>query len=101
MIAKVVGPGFQDIAVNNSKTMSGMAYCVITYTDLDMAIAAFKRLAEAKFDHGHGIVEYPTVRWFRPEESRRHSPGQCGTGVPSPGQSGTGVPCPGTPGQWS
>jgi len=101
VIAKVVGPGFQAIAVNNIMTMSGMAYCVITYTDLDLAIAAFKRLAEARFDHCHGIVEYPTVRCFRPEEFRRQSPGQCGTGVPGPGQSGTGAPCPGTPGQWS
>jgi len=96
VIAKVVGPGFQDIAVNNSKTMSGMAYCVITYSDLNTAIDAFKKVAEAQFDHGHGIVEYPTVRWFRPEESRRQ---RCDTGAPRPGQSG--VPCPGTPSQWS
>lgn len=95
-IARVVGTGFQDIAVNNSKTQSGQAYCVITYTDLDLAIAAFKKLAEAQFDHGHGIVEYPTVRWFRPEEARRQ---RCDTGAPRPGQSG--VPCPGTPSQWS
>jgi hypothetical protein len=47
-------PGQIDVAVNNTRSRSGHAFAVITFNNLDKAMAAFQTLVSTKFDHGDG-----------------------------------------------
>ena len=57
--------GQVDVSVQSNKTRSGMAFAIVTFLDLTMAIKAFEQVAMAKFDHGNGQMYWPTVKWFR------------------------------------
>ena len=67
-IAQIIGTGWTDIACQNSRSQSGVAYSVITFSDLSIAIKAYRTMAQAKFDHGNGVIEHPVVRWWRKRE---------------------------------
>ena len=67
-IAQIVGTGWTDIACQNSRPQSGMAYSVITFEDMCIATKAFQTMLQAKFDHGQGVIEHPAVRWWRKRE---------------------------------
>jgi hypothetical protein len=69
-LAKVIGPAWLDIALNNDKRASGQTNAVITYGHFDMAIQCFRTLVASKFDHGQGVVEPPVVRWWRGSDSK-------------------------------
>jgi hypothetical protein len=57
-------PGQTDVSVNNFKSKSGMAFAVITFADLDLAMQAFETLLWTRFDHGGGQLHWPSVKWF-------------------------------------
>jgi hypothetical protein len=57
-------PGQTDVAVNNTRSRSGHAFSVITFDDLEKAMAAFQTLQWTKFDHGDGQMHWPSVKWF-------------------------------------
>ena len=61
-------PGQCDVAVNNTRSRSGHAFAVITFTNLDKAMAAFQTLMTTKFDHGEGQLHWPSVKWFGHEK---------------------------------
>ena len=72
-LARVIGTGWLDIALNNDKSASGQTYAVITYDNLDMAITCFRTLVASKFDNGQGVVE-PPVRWWRGRDHKSTTP---------------------------
>ena len=57
-------PGQIDVAVNNTRSRSGHAFAVITFNNLDKAMAAFQTLVSTKFDHGDGQLRWPSVNWL-------------------------------------
>jgi len=73
-LAKVIGPGWLDFALNNNKSASGQTYAGITFDNLDVAIKCFKTLVTAKFDHGQGVVECAVVRWWRGQDNKPTTP---------------------------
>jgi hypothetical protein len=54
--------------VNNKVSRSGHAFAVITFENLDLAMAAFQTLMCTKFDHGGGQMHWPSVKWFGHEK---------------------------------
>jgi hypothetical protein len=56
------------VCVNNTRSRSGHAFAVITFTNLDKAMAAFQTLMSTKFDHGEGQLHWPSVKWFGHEK---------------------------------
>jgi hypothetical protein len=65
-------PGQIDVSVNNQRSRSGHAFSVITFDDLDLAMAAFQTLQWTKFDHGDGQMHWPSVKWFGHEAKVKH-----------------------------
>ena len=59
--------GQVDISVHSHNTQSRIAYAIVTFIDLDLAITAFEQLAMATFD-GDGEIRRATVKWFRGPE---------------------------------
>ena len=56
--------GHIDVAVQRGKATSGMAYAIVTFTDLALASKAFEELALVRFDHGEGQRFWANVKWF-------------------------------------
>jgi hypothetical protein len=61
-------PGQIDVCVNNTRSRSGHAFAVITFENLDLAMAAFQTLMCTRFDHGGGQMHWPSVKWFGHEK---------------------------------
>ena len=57
--------GRVDVAVERGKATSGLAYAIVTFTDLALASKAFEQLAMVRFDHGEGQRFWANVKWFR------------------------------------
>ena len=55
--------GHVDVAVERGKATSGLAYAIVTFTDLALASKAFEQLAMAKFGHGEGQRFWANVKW--------------------------------------
>jgi hypothetical protein len=53
------------VNVTNTKSKSGHAQAIVTFEDLELALAAFERLLWSKSDHGHGQMHWPSVKWFK------------------------------------
>ena len=60
--------GHIGVAVQRGKATSGMAYAIVTFTDLALANKAFEQLAMVKFDHGEGPRFWANVKWFAGRE---------------------------------
>ena len=60
-----VGLGFIDVNVTNNTSKSGHSQAITTFEDLELALAAFERLQQCKFDHGEGQMHWPSVKWFK------------------------------------
>ena len=56
--------GQVDLAVNANRSRSGMAYSIVTFVDLEMAIECFKKASSVRFDHGQGGLHWASVKWF-------------------------------------
>ena len=58
-------PGFTYVNVTNNTSKSGHAQAIVTFEDLDLAMAAFERLQWCKFDHGEGQMHWHYAKWFK------------------------------------
>ena len=56
--------GHVDVAVQRGKATSGVAYAIVTFTDLALASKAVEQLAMVRFDHGEGQRFWANVKWF-------------------------------------
>ena len=56
--------GHVDVAVERGKATSGLAYAIVTFTDLALASKAFEQLAMVRFDHGEGQRFWANVKGF-------------------------------------
>ena len=68
-------PGQIDVAVNNTRSRSGHAFAVITFTNLDKAMEAFQTLVSTKFDHGDCQLRWPSVKWLGHEKAKQMGKG--------------------------
>ena len=70
-------PGQYDVCVcvNNTRSRSGHALAVITFSDLVKAMAAFQTLVSTKFDHGDGRLHWPSVKWFGHKKAKQMGKG--------------------------
>ena len=57
--------GQVDICINPNATRSGMAYAIVTFTDVGSAIECFKAANKARFEHGPGNWHWACAKWFR------------------------------------
>jgi hypothetical protein len=48
---------------------------VITFSNLDKAMAAFQTLVSTKFDHGDGQLRLPSVNWLGHEKAKQMGKG--------------------------
>jgi hypothetical protein len=62
--------GQADLAVNANASRSGMAYAIVTFLDLEEAVACFKKACGIRFDHGQGQWHWASVKWFRGRAGR-------------------------------
>ena len=56
--------GQVDLAVNANRSKSGMAYSIVTFENLEMAIECYKKASSKRFDHGQGGLHWASVKWF-------------------------------------
>lgn len=57
--------GQVDICINPNATRSGMAYAIVTFTDVGSAIECWKAANKARFEHGPGNWHWACAKWFR------------------------------------
>ena len=68
--------GQVDLAVNANRSRSGMAYSIVTFVDLEMAIECFKKASSVRFDHGQGGLHGASVKWFHGTKKKEEGQSQ-------------------------
>ena len=68
--------GQVDLAVNANRTRSGMAYSIVTFDNLDLAIECYKKASSVRFDHGQGGLHWASVKWFHGTKKKEEGQSQ-------------------------
>ena len=53
--------GFIDVNVTKNTSKFGHSQAIVTFEDLELALAALEWLQWCKFDHGEGQMHWPSV----------------------------------------